>query len=286
MGRVWSFCDVTMRARRGTRARRAARRRAPGAGDGGRRGGTAPRRVLVRPPRTELRTPLTQLAARDPRAGALGGSGSTPAPQVQRQGVEGAATRQLGRMSHPRQPAPRCLADSKPGRLEIERRGLDLAELVQETAECSFAEDLRRWASVARRRSRSGAGAGPLGRGAHRAGRDQPAHQRRHRVLGREADRGHGGGTGRHRASHCSRRTTGIGIPEDTQPRFFEPLPGRGRVGAGTTGDFGLGLYIVRTIVESSRAGGISVTSAIGRGARFTRRFATRVQPREAVRRS
>lgn len=254
VGRVWSFRDVTMRARaeRERDALLVAERQARA---------TAEQAVLVRDEflsvaSHELRTPLTslQLAIH----GLSRRLGSDVPEQVERS-IE-LAKRQLGRMAH----LVGLLLDVsriQAGRLEIERRTLDFSELVRETV-VQLAEDLRRSGSELILRAPepvTGCWDGArleqvvinLLTNAMKFGEGKPievtveAHGARARLVVRDH---------------------GIGIPADMLNRVFERF-GRG-VSARHYGGLGLGLYIVRTIVEA-HGGEVSVTSSVGEGARF-----------------
>ncbi len=65
---------------------------------------------------------------------------------------------------------------------------------------------------------------------------------------------------------------TGVGIPEDALPHVFERFYRVDKGRARATGGSGLGLSIVKSMVERNR-GTISVESAVGRGTTFTVAF-------------
>jgi signal transduction histidine kinase len=71
-------------------------------------------------------------------------------------------------------------------------------------------------------------------------------------------------------AAILSLHDRGIGIASEAQPRIFAPF--ERAVSARHYGGLGLGLYIVRTIVEGM-GGTVSVESGLGEGATFTVRL-------------
>ena len=58
-----------------------------------------------------------------------------------------------------------------------------------------------------------------------------------------------------------------MGVPAEEQARLFEPFYRAGNVGSGTSG-FGIGLYVVREIVQR-HGGRIEVESSEGQGSAF-----------------
>lgn len=255
VGRVWSFRDVTTRAR-AERERDALflrERHARAAAEDAVR----LRDEFLSVASHELRTPLTslQLAIQ----GLSRRMGADAPPPIQRN-VE-LATRQLRRLGN----LVDLLLDVsriQAGRLELERAKVDLSQVVHE-ATAQLTEDLRRSGNELTVRT-----PGPvfghwdasrveqiiinLLTNAIKFGEGKPI------VVTVES------------LDTVARLTVtdqGIGIPEDVQARLFERF-GRG-VSARHYGGLGLGLYIVRTVVES-HGGRVGVQSAVGRGASFT----------------
>lgn len=75
---------------------------------------------------------------------------------------------------------------------------------------------------------------------------------------------------------------TGAGIAAEDLPHIFERFYRADRARTGSGSHAGLGLAIVRAIVES-HGGGIEVESALGQGTTVTIRFPTRLAgPRAA----
>lgn len=205
----------------------------------------------------ELRTPLTslQLAV----AGLSRRMGAEVTPPVQRS--LDLATRQLKRMGR----LVGLLLDVsriQAGRLELERREVDLGQLARETT-LELAEGLRRSGSeVVLSTPEPVVGYWDPARieqviinlltNAIKFGQGQPIDVRVEMVGD---------------IARLTVRDRGIGIPDDVQPRVFERF-GRG-VSARHYGGLGLGLYIVRTNVLA-HGGRVFVQSKLAEGACFT----------------
>jgi PAS domain S-box-containing protein len=255
VGRVWSFRDVTMRTRaereRDALLLREQQTRAA-AEDAVRL-----RDEFLSVASHELRTPLTslQLAVQG-----LSRRLGSEAPQAVQDTVD-LATRQLRRLAK----LVGLLLDVsriQAGRLELTRRSVDLSQVVKETL-AQLAEDIRRSGSELVARS-----PGPV-RGEWDPSRIEQVlinlvtnaikfGERKPIIVTTEAIDG---------VARLTVTDHGLGIPEEAQARVFERF-GRG-VSARHYGGLGLGLYIVRTIVEA-HGGRVWVQSTAGQGASFT----------------
>jgi len=255
VGRVWSFRDVTVRVRAERERDRLLvdeRRARAGAEDAVRM-----RDEFLSVASHELRTPLAslQLAIQ----GLTRRLGSDVAPPVERNLA--LCTRQLRRLGS----LIGLLLDVsriQAGRIELDRRLIDLRAVVGESA-AQLAEDFSRSGSVLTVR-----GDGPV-IGLWDGSRME---QLSINLLTNAIKFGDGNpiDVTVSEAVGVARLTVadhGIGMPPEVQQRIFERF-GRG-VSARNYAGLGLGLYIVKTIVEA-HGGSVSVTSSVGQGARFT----------------
>jgi len=255
VGRVWSFRDVTVRVR-------AERERDRLLVDERRARAAAEEAVRMRDEflsvaSHELRTPLAslQLAIQ----GLTRRLGSDVAPPVGRNlALCSRQLRRLGSLIGLLLDVSRIQA----GRLELDRRLIDLRAVVGESA-AQLAEDFSRSGSVLAVR-----GDGPV-IGLWDGSRME---QLSINLLTNAIKFGDGKpievtvseGVGIARLTVADQ---GIGMSPDVQQRIFERF-GRG-VSARNYAGLGLGLYIVKTIVEA-HGGSVFVTSSVGHGATFT----------------